>query len=157
MRGTCGCAAAAASFSRDYKGTDYMSLSNCTQHTPTIFLRQSMYKVEATGVPKTHCTVKIDNNVDEQCIWWCGRWWRQNMLNMKPLKIAARKDFGWLWKWRRGGHCRDQREWVFEVREVKSENKKLSLFFEKRETRFLNRFIPWKPIKTAETDGLLVG
>ena len=32
------------------------------------------------------------------------RWWRQNMLNMKPLKIAARKDFGWLWKWRRGGH-----------------------------------------------------
>ena len=26
---------------------------------------------------------------------------------------------------------RDQREWVFEVREVKSENKKLSLFFEK--------------------------
>ena len=27
--------------------------------------------------------------------------------------------------------CRDQREWVFEVREVKSENKKLSLFFEK--------------------------
>ena len=28
------------------------------------------------------------------------------------------------------GH-RDQREWVFEVREVKSENKKLSLFFEK--------------------------
>ena len=30
----------------------------------------------------------------------------------------------------RGGG-RDQREWVFEVREVKSENKKLSLFFEK--------------------------
>ena len=28
-------------------------------------------------------------------------------------------------------HLRDQREWVFEVREVKSENKKLSLFFEK--------------------------
>ena len=28
-------------------------------------------------------------------------------------------------------HERDQREWVFEVREVKSENKKLSLFFEK--------------------------
>ena len=27
--------------------------------------------------------------------------------------------------------CRDQREWVFEVGEVKSENKKLSLFFEK--------------------------
>ena len=26
---------------------------------------------------------------------------------------------------------RDQREWVFEVREVKTENKKLSLFFEK--------------------------
>ena len=26
---------------------------------------------------------------------------------------------------------KDQREWVFEVREVKSENKKLSLFFEK--------------------------
>ena len=26
---------------------------------------------------------------------------------------------------------RDQREWVFEIREVKSENKKLSLFFEK--------------------------
>ena len=97
---------------------------------------------------------------------------------------------------------RDQREWVFEVREVKSENKKLSLFFKKckvkkktftlfreaqsenkmlslffekwkvkskcfeieiekwkfsrilnnsRETRFLNRFIPWKPNKTAET------
>ena len=29
------------------------------------------------------------------------------------------------------GLPRDQREWVFEVREVKSENKKLSLFFEK--------------------------
>ena len=29
------------------------------------------------------------------------------------------------------GGTRDQREWVFEVREVKSENKKLSLFFEK--------------------------
>ena len=28
-------------------------------------------------------------------------------------------------------HTRDQREWVFKVREVKSENKKLSLFFEK--------------------------
>ena len=28
-------------------------------------------------------------------------------------------------------YIRDQREWVFEVREVKSENKKLSLFFEK--------------------------
>ena len=29
-------------------------------------------------------------------------------------------------------HCfRDQREWVFEVREVKSEKEKLSLFFEK--------------------------
>ena len=28
-------------------------------------------------------------------------------------------------------HPRDQREWVFEVREVKSENKKLSLFSEK--------------------------
>ena len=27
--------------------------------------------------------------------------------------------------------ARDQREWVFEVREVKSEIKKLSLFFEK--------------------------
>ena len=26
---------------------------------------------------------------------------------------------------------KDQREWVFEVREVKSENKKLSLFFDK--------------------------
>ena len=26
---------------------------------------------------------------------------------------------------------RDQREWVFKVREVKSENKELSLFFEK--------------------------
>ena len=26
---------------------------------------------------------------------------------------------------------RDQREWVFEIREVKNENKKLSLFFEK--------------------------
>ena len=58
-------------------------------------------------------------------------------------------------------------------REVQSENKMLSLFFEKwkvkskcfeiekwkfsrilnnsRETRFLNRFIPWKPNKTAET------
>ena len=29
------------------------------------------------------------------------------------------------------GPARDQREWVFELREVKSENKKLSLFFEK--------------------------
>ena len=28
-------------------------------------------------------------------------------------------------------HPRDQREWVFEVQEVKSENKKLSLIFEK--------------------------
>ena len=28
-------------------------------------------------------------------------------------------------------NARDQREWVFEVREVKSENKKLSLFFKK--------------------------
>ena len=103
---------------------------------------------------------------------------------------------------------KDQREWVFEVREVKSENKKLSLFFEKckvkknaftlfrevqseikmlslffekwkvkskcfeieiekwkfsrilnnsRETRFLNRFIPWKPNQSAKTDGLLMG
>ena len=64
-------------------------------------------------------------------------------------------------------------------REVKSEKKMLSLFFEKwkvkskcfeiekwkfsrilnnsRETRFFNRFIPWQPNKTAETDGLSVG
>ena len=37
-------------------------------------------------------------------------------------------------QWRSPWSCplgRDQREWVFEVREVKSENKKLSLFFEK--------------------------
>ena len=33
--------------------------------------------------------------------------------------------------WCRSSYFRDQREWVFEVREVKSENKKLSLFFEK--------------------------
>ena len=30
-----------------------------------------------------------------------------------------------------GMGIKDQRDWVFEVREVKSENKKLSLFFEK--------------------------
>ena len=64
-------------------------------------------------------------------------------------------------------------------REVQSENKMLSLFFEKwkvklkcfeteiekwkfsripdnsRETRFYNRIILWKPKKTAQTDGLL--
>ena len=33
--------------------------------------------------------------------------------------------------WCRSSYFRDQREWVFEDREVKSENKKLSLFFEK--------------------------
>ena len=76
-------------------------------------------------------------------------------------------------------HIMDQREWVFEVQELKSEKEKLSLFFEKwkvkskcfeiekwkfsrilnnsRETRFFNRFIPWQPNKTAETDGLSVG
>ena len=32
-------------------------------------------------------------------------------------------------------HSRDQREWVFEVREVKSEKWKLSLFFEKCKTK----------------------
>ena len=66
-------------------------------------------------------------------------------------------------------------------REVQSEIKMLSLFFKKwkvkskcfeieiekwkfsrilnnsRETRFFNRFIPWQPNKTAETDGLSVG
>ena len=47
-------------------------------------------------------------------------------------------------------------------REVNSEIKMLrdrevKILNNSQETRFLNRFIPWKPIKTAETDGLLVG
>ena len=43
------------------------------------------------------------------------------LLNQVLLEMKDAKSF----------RVRDQREWVFEVREVKSENKKLSLFFEK--------------------------
>ena len=43
------------------------------------------------------------------------------------LKISTTKEMTKI----QPHEARDQREWVFEVREVKSENKKLSLFFEK--------------------------
>ena len=43
------------------------------------------------------------------------------MKGAGPIKISNRFYI----------YNRDQREWVFKVREVKSENKKLSLFFEK--------------------------
>ena len=42
---------------------------------------------------------------------------------------------------------RDQREWVFKVREVKSENKKLSLFFEKCKVK-KNAFTLFREVKS---------
>ena len=45
------------------------------------------------------------------------------------------------------GETRDQREWVFEVREVKSENKKLSLFFEKCKVK-KNAFTLFREVKS---------
>ena len=60
---------------------------------------------------------------------------------LKIIAIPRLSDMVSMIKWARIGYkfafslpikyTRDQREWVFEVREVKSEMKKLSLFFEK--------------------------
>ena len=44
-------------------------------------------------------------------------------------------------------HSRDQREWVFKDREVKSENKKLSLFFEKCKVK-KNAFTLFREVKS---------
>ena len=89
------------------------------------------------------------------------------------VKIKSFHSFSRSAKWKKNAFT------LF--REVQSENKMLSLFFEKwkvkskcfeieiekwkfsrilnhsRETRFFNRLVPWKPNKTAETDGLFVG
>ena len=53
--------------------------------------------------------------------------WEKDMIEME----VEEDNFVEYVEWISRSGSRDQREWVFEVREVKSENKKLSLFFEK--------------------------
>ena len=57
-----------------------------------------------------------NNNWWNLIIWDCWRW---KLVQLTSVALVTALD------------SRDKREWVFEVREVKSEKEKLSLFFEK--------------------------
>ena len=142
-----------------------------------------IYKNRRGFIPSL-CSLDIENSLLVGQ-WYFPNWWKKihhtsgtsesGFLKFEKWKVKIKSfhSFSRSAKWKNNAFT------LF--REVQSEIKMLSLFFEKwkvkskcfeieiekwkfsrnlnnsRETRFLNRFIPWKPNKTAETNVLPLG
>ena len=72
--------------------------------------------------------------------------WEKDMIEME----VEEDNFVEYVEWISRSGSRDQREWVFEVREVKSENKKLSLFFEKCKVKKKNVFNLFREVQSEK-------